>query len=100
MEIGRAADPAGEARRAQTLGRCPRSAERHLLRAVDRLPMDGPAEGSAAEEHGLRLSRTVVLGRYAGASAPRPLRRAARGGGWLGQAERTEKGSVGTEGDG
>src|SRR3546814_5507593 len=88
MEIGRAADPAGEARRAQTLGRCPRSAERHLLRAVDRLPMDSPAEGSAAEEHGLRLSRPVVLGRYAGASAPRTLRRGARAGGSRGQSDR------------
>src|SRR3546814_19111382 len=34
------------------------------------------------------LSRPVVLGRYAGASAPRTLRRGARGGGSRGQSDR------------
>src|SRR4051812_48001541 len=45
-------DPSRPARRAQTVGECARSAERDLLRAVDRLSMEGTPQGSAAEEHG------------------------------------------------
>jgi hypothetical protein len=44
-------DPARPARRAQTVGERARGVERDLLRAVDRLPMEGAAQGSAAEEH-------------------------------------------------
>ena len=55
---GRAADPAGQARRAQTLGQPARGPERDFLRVVDRLPVERAAQGPAAEEHGLRLSRS------------------------------------------
>jgi hypothetical protein len=48
-------DPARPARRAQTVGERARGAERDILRAVDRLPMEGAAQGSAAEAHGARL---------------------------------------------
>ena len=41
-------DPARPARRAQTVGERARGSERDLLRAVDRLPMEGAAQGSAA----------------------------------------------------
>jgi hypothetical protein len=37
---------------AQALCERARGVERDLLRAVDRLPMEGIAEGPAAEEHG------------------------------------------------
>ena len=46
--------PPGPARRAQTVGERARGSERDLLRAVDRLPMEGATQGSAAEEHGAR----------------------------------------------
>src|SRR4051794_33047311 len=55
-------DPSRPARWAQTVGERARGAERDLLRAVDRLPMEGTAQGSAAEEHGARLSRALELG--------------------------------------
>src|SRR3954469_4672306 len=48
-------DPARPARRGQTVGERARGSERDLLRAVDRLPMEGAAQGSAAEGHGARL---------------------------------------------
>jgi hypothetical protein len=57
-------NPAGPARRAQTVGERARGAERDLLRAVDRLSMEGAAQGSAAEEHGAQLSRALELGRH------------------------------------
>ena len=60
---GRAADPAGQARRAQTLSQPARGRERDFLRVVDRLPVERAAQGPAAQEHGLRLSRSVGLGR-------------------------------------
>ncbi len=37
-------------------GGCARGAQRHSLRALDGLPMEGVAEGPAAPEHGLGLS--------------------------------------------
>ena len=74
-------DPAGETRRAQTLGECARGAERDFLRVVDRLPVEGAAEGPAAEEHGARLSRTMELGRHVGTHPSRALRGGARAGG-------------------
>ena len=45
-------DTTGQARRAATLGECTRGAERNLLRLVDWLPMEGLAQGPAAQEHG------------------------------------------------
>src|SRR3954447_8803319 len=74
-------DPSRPARRAQTVGERARSAERDLLRAVDRLPMEGTAQGSAAEEHGARLSRALELGRDLGAHPSRAVCGRARGGG-------------------
>src|SRR3954451_22603841 len=64
-------DPSRPARRAQTVGERARGAERDLLRAVDRLPMEGATQGSAAEEHGARLSRALELGRHLGAHPSR-----------------------------
>ena len=52
-----------------------------FLRAVDRLRMEGTAQGSAAEEHGARLSRALELGRDLGAHPSRAVRGGARGGG-------------------
>ena len=43
-------------------GECSRGSERHLLRALDRLPMGGAAEGPAAEKHGARLLHVVGMG--------------------------------------
>ena len=45
-------DSAGQARRAQALCERARGVEWDLLRAVDRLPVEGIAEGPTAEEHG------------------------------------------------
>lgn len=61
MGVDRADDPAGQARRAAARGERPRSAERHLLCAVDRLPVAGSAQGFAAEEHGASLLWSVGL---------------------------------------
>ena len=57
-----------------------RGAERHLLCAVDRLPVAGSAQGFAAEEHGAPLLWPVGLGRHAGAHPSRALRPDARAG--------------------
>jgi hypothetical protein len=54
--------------------------QRHLLRALYRLPVEGPAEGSAAEEHGALLLHAVGLGRYAGTYPSRSLCRSTRAG--------------------
>ena len=62
----------------EALGEHARSAQRHLLCVVDGLPMEGAAQGPAAEEHGARLSRTVELGRHAGAHPSCALCRGAR----------------------
>ena len=45
----RAADPTGQTWRAQAVGSGARGAEQHLPCAVDGMPMDRPAQGSAAE---------------------------------------------------
>ena len=45
MGAGGAADPAEQARRAAPLGECARGIERDLLRAMDRLSVESPAEG-------------------------------------------------------
>lgn len=47
--------------------RCTRGVERNFLCAVDRLPMEGDAEGSAAEEHGAFLFHVMGLGGHVGA---------------------------------
>jgi transposase len=77
---GRADDPAGQARRPATRGERPRGPERHLLRALDRVPMGSTAERLAAEEHGTSLLHAVGLGRDAGAYPLRALCRDARAG--------------------
>src|SRR5205814_961487 len=53
--------------RAQTLGEPTRGAERHLLRSLNGLSVGSAAQGPAAEKHGVRLLRSVGLGRHAGA---------------------------------
>ena len=78
MGVDRADDPAGQARRPSARGECPRGSKRHLLRAFDRLPMAGAAQGPAAQEHGALLLHAVGLGRHAGAPPPRALCRDAR----------------------
>ena len=47
--------------------------ERNLLCAVDRLPMEGNAEGSATEEHGAFLFLVMGLGRHVGSYSRRTL---------------------------
>ena len=74
-----ATDPACATRRTAARGECAGGAERHLLRAVDRLPVGGAAQGSAAQEHGAPLLHAVGVGRHAGACPPRALCRDARG---------------------
>src|SRR4051794_8848545 len=71
---GRALHPAREARRPSAHGGRARGAERAPLRAGDRLSVARPAQGSAAEEHGPRLSHALGLGWHAEAAAPRALR--------------------------
>src|SRR5918993_3519886 len=80
-------DPASETWRPQTLGEGAGGAERNLLHPMDRLPMEGAAKGPATEEHGARLSRTVELGRHAGAHPLRALRRGARAGRTCGKSD-------------
>src|SRR6202050_2248360 len=59
MGTGRADDPASQAWRPPARGECPRGSERRLLRAFDRLPVAGAAEGPAAQEHGALLLHAV-----------------------------------------
>ena len=47
--------------------------ECHLLHAMDGLSVEGAAEGFAAAQHGLGVSRPVGLGRHVGAHTPRAL---------------------------
>src|SRR6185312_4754326 len=56
-------------------------AERDLLCAVDGLPVERRANRPAAEEHDLRLSRSVGLGWRTGAHLPGTLPRHARASG-------------------
>lgn len=78
---GQAADPAGQARRAQTHGGRARGGERHFLRPVHRLPVARLAQGFAAQEHGARVSST--LGRRSVSPPPCALRASPRVG-WQG----------------
>src|SRR4051794_22244564 len=80
VDAGRALHPAGRARRPSAHGGRARGAERAPLRAGDRLPVARPAQGSAAEEHGPRLSHALGLGRHAEAAAPRLVRPGPRAG--------------------
>src|SRR3954471_12949153 len=88
---GRASHPAGQARRPAAHGGRARGAERAPLRAGDRLPVARPAQGSAAEEHGPRLSHALGLGRHAEAAAPRALRPGPRAGGQGGEPDRRDR---------
>jgi transposase len=80
MGTGRADDPASQARRPPARGECPRGSERRLLRAFDRLPVAGAAEGPAAQEHGALLLHAVGLGWHAGAPPSHALCRDTRAG--------------------
>jgi transposase len=71
MGVSRAADRACQARRPSACNRCSRSSERDLLCALDRVSVEGVAQGPAAEEHGARLLHAVGLGRHTGAHPPR-----------------------------
>src|SRR5208282_3725836 len=87
MGTSGADDPAGQARRAQAHGECPGGFERDFLRALDRLPMERFADGPAAEEHALRLSRPVGLGRDARAHPSHALPRRPGASGTRGQPD-------------
>ena len=62
MGADRAGDSAGQALRPSARGERAGGSERHLLRAFDRLPMAGAAEGPAAEKHGAFLLHAVGVG--------------------------------------
>lgn len=68
----------------------PRGPERHLLRALDRLPMAGVAEGSAVKEHGAFLLHAVGVGRHTGAHPSRALSRGARVRGQRNEPDRSD----------
>lgn len=87
MGVDRADDPSSEARRQAPEGRRARGAERDILRAVFRLPMERIAEGPAAEEHGVGLLLALGMGGDHRAHSPRALRRGARAGGTRGQPD-------------
>src|SRR5829696_3401224 len=53
MGAGRPVDPPGEAWRPASDGGHSGGPERHLLRALDQVPVEGAAEGSAAPQHRL-----------------------------------------------
>lgn len=80
MGAGGAADPACAARWPAARRECAGSAERGVLPAVDRLPVERFAQGPAAQEHGVRLFLAVALGPNAAAAASSPLCPGARGG--------------------
>jgi len=67
---GRLADPACQARWATSDGERPRGPERHLLRALDGLSVEGASEGPAAAQHGLGVLGPVGLGRHFGTHPP------------------------------
>jgi len=81
MGYCRADDPAGAARWTQTISQRARSVEWDFLRAVDWMPVEGVAQGPAAQEHGARLSRALELGRHIGAHPSQTVRCGARAGG-------------------
>src|SRR5450432_1510628 len=87
MGTGRADDPASQAWWPPARGECPRGSERRLLRAFDRLPVAGAAEGPAAQEHGSLLLYAVGLGWHAGAAASHALCRDTRAGGTRGEPD-------------
>lgn len=64
MGVDGADDPAGAARRAAAQCECTRGVECNPLRARHRLPVEGAAEGPAAEEHSALLFHAVGLGRH------------------------------------
>lgn len=81
------ADPARRAGRPSPDGGRASGAERDLPRPLDRLPMDGAAEGPAAAEHGPGPPRPLGSGWHAGAPSPRAPRRGARAGGARGRSD-------------
>lgn len=85
MGAGGTAGSTGEARRPLADGEHPRSVDRRVHRADDRLPVAGIAQGPAAQEHGARISRTVGMGRHSGPHPPCAVRRGPRDGRKRGQ---------------
>jgi len=81
MAVYRAADPAGQARRAQARGERPGSHEWGHVRPEHGLPVAGDPEGLAAQKHSLRLLGFMVLRRHAGAYPLRALCQMPRAGG-------------------
>jgi transposase len=80
MGTGRADDPASQARGPPARGECPRGSERHFLRAFDRLPVAGAAEGPAAQEYSALLLHAVGLGWHVGTPPSHALCRGTRAG--------------------
>jgi hypothetical protein len=78
--------PPAKRRRAPARGQCPRGSEPRLLRAFDRSPVAGAAEGPATQEHGALLLHAVGLGWRAGAPPPRALCCDTRAGGARGES--------------
>src|SRR5215210_4518428 len=87
MGAGRPVDPPGEAWRPTSDGRHSGGPERDLLRALDRVPVEGAAEGSAAPQHRLGVPGSLGLGRDAGAHPPRALCAGPREGGSRGEPD-------------
>jgi len=90
MGAGGAADPASEARWQAAQGGCARGAERSVLRALDRLPVERAAEGPAAKEHGVGLLLALGVGRHHRAHPPSALRRGARASWARGQPDHSD----------
>lgn len=61
MGAGQPVDPAGKARRRQAQGEYARGRERPDVCSLDRLPVARDPEGFTAQEHGLRLFRSLDL---------------------------------------
>src|SRR5215470_3030378 len=70
MGVDSADDRPAHAGRSTAQGEHSRSAERHLLRALDGVPVASVAEGLAAEKHRAFLLYAVGLGRHPGAHPP------------------------------
>ena len=80
--------PPAKTRRRQAQGRHARGRERPDVCSLDRLPVARDPEGFAAQEHGLRLFRSLDLRRNARSHPSCALREMSRSGGARGQSDR------------
>src|SRR5258708_7938691 len=90
MGVGRAPYSTGQARRPSAHDEHARGGERAPLPSGDGLSVARLAEGFPATHHSLRVSRSVGMGRHAGARASCALRGHARAGGQGGQPNRRD----------